>query len=272
VVAWERVLSLKEIKHLMANGPVPEPAELQIVAMETLPNGDLSLTIESANPGREHQVQQASGPGATTWDEVTGANLTGPVGNTITATIPAPADASMFYRAISLAPPPAFSDDFEAGNQGWTHGGTEDNWELGIPTTGPGSARSGQNVWATGLDSAYELGQNSWLRSPVIDLSGLANPSLTFWEYRDVEPLFQNLIVDFTALKVFDASAPQGEPLAVLIEADTGTTSEWTRRSFTLPAEVLGKSIILEFTLGADNWQDMPQYGWYIDDVMIQDQ
>jgi hypothetical protein len=244
VVAWERVLSLKEIKHLMANGPVPEPAELQIVAMETLPNGDLSLTIESANPGREHQVQQASGPGATTWDEVTGANLTGP----------------------------AFSDDFEAGNQGWTHGGTEDNWELGIPTTGPGSARSGQNVWATGLDSAYELGQNSWLRSPVIDLSGLANPSLTFWEYRDVEPLFQNLIVDFTALKVFDASAPQGEPLAVLIEADTGTTSEWTRRSFTLPAEVLGKSIILEFTLGADNWQDMPQYGWYIDDVMIQDQ
>jgi hypothetical protein len=38
------------------------------------------------------------------------------------------------------------------------------------------------NVWATGLSTPYELGQNNWLRSPAIDLAGLTSPILTFWE------------------------------------------------------------------------------------------
>ena len=29
-------------------------------------------------------------------------------------------------------------------------------------------------------------------------------------------------------------------------------------------------SIILEFILTADSWQEVPQYGWYIDDVTIE--
>ena len=271
VMAWERILSTKELAHIIANGPVPQATGLEITGLTRLGNGDLQLTIQTEAPGEAHQIQEASTPDAAAWNDVVGASITGPEGNLLTATVPAPTASERFYRAIRFAAPPAFLDDFESGNQGWTHGGTEDNWELGTPTTGPGAARSGLNVWATGLSTPYELGQNNWLRSPAIDLAGLTSPILTFWEYRDVEPLFLGTtLVDYTTLNVLDAANPNGDPLAVLIANDTGTTPQWTKREFVLPAGVAGKSIILEFILTADSWQEVPQYGWYIDDVTIE--
>jgi hypothetical protein len=269
VILWERPLSGSEIAHVMMNGPVPQPRQISITDMAMLPGGDLELTIETMNPSAEHMLKQATSLEAWDWADVPGATLSDPVGNVITATIPAPAAQSQVYRVVSLPPPPLFFDDCEGGDLGWTHGGAEDNWELGVPTTGPGSALSPVNVWATGLNDPYEVGTEAWLRSPIIDLTGVSRAQLKFWEYRDVEPLFQGLAFDYTTLRVLDADNLGGDPLATLIQQDVGTTPDWTRRTFQLTTPVVGKRIILEFTLTSDGYEEFPQFGWYLDDIEI---
>ena len=70
-----------------------------------------------------------------------------------------------------------FSDDFESGAEGWTHGGSQNEWELGTPTTGPGAASSGSNVYGTDLDGNFEANTDAWLQSPVIDLTDVRLPT-----------------------------------------------------------------------------------------------
>ena len=77
----------------------------------------------------------------------------------------------IFIGLWRLIHPRSSTNDFEAGGEGWTHGGDEDNWELGVPTTGPGKAFSGDNVYATGLGVDFEPFTDSYLHSPIIDLS-----------------------------------------------------------------------------------------------------
>ena len=49
-------------------------------------------------------------------------------------------------------------------------------WQVGEPTTGPGSSLSGQNCAATILNGNYPTGTNSRLTSPEIILPGNLNP------------------------------------------------------------------------------------------------
>jgi hypothetical protein len=81
-----------------------------------------------------------------------------------------------FYRVVGYAPAALFETSFEPGEDlsGWTEVITlgQTQWEVGTPTTGPGSARTGVNVLATKLAGDYGINQEVAYRSPAIDLTG----------------------------------------------------------------------------------------------------
>ncbi|WP_412987044.1 choice-of-anchor L domain-containing protein [Pontimicrobium sp. IMCC45349] len=73
-----------------------------------------------------------------------------------------------------------YVEDFESGDGGWVADNTTNGtWALGDPagTTIIG-ADSGTNAWATNLTGTYNANENSWVTSPVFDLSSLVTPSI----------------------------------------------------------------------------------------------
>lgn len=80
-----------------------------------------------------------------------------------------------------------FFDDMENGTNGWTHSGTNDEWELGTPTYGALSAYSGSNCWGTDMDSTYENASDQNLTSPSINLTGAGNAELTYYSWHYLE-------------------------------------------------------------------------------------
>ena len=98
---------------------------------------DAKVNIEFYSPfsSRNYLVETKAGLDLQEWAEQDGVEL-GDLGNgDYKATFSKDQNANNFYRVVALDPPPVFFDDFEAGGEGWTHGGDEDNWEHGVPTT-----------------------------------------------------------------------------------------------------------------------------------------
>ena len=104
--------------------------------------------------------------------------------------------AQAFYRVVGYAPAALFETGFEPGEDlsGWTEvitlGATQ--WEVGVPTTGPGSAHTGVNVLATKLAGDYDVSQEVGYRSPIIDLTGREAATLQFYHYYEFEPLTED--------------------------------------------------------------------------------
>ncbi len=78
-----------------------------------------------------------------------------------------------------------YSQDFEAGDGGFTHSGVQDEWERGLPTFAPiTTCNSGVNCWKTDLDNTYNASSNQELLSPNINLAGLQPPVFVNWAQR----------------------------------------------------------------------------------------
>ena len=78
-----------------------------------------------------------------------------------------------------------YTQDFEAGDGGFTHSGAQDEWERGLPTFAPiTTCNSGVNCWKTDLDNTYNASSNQDLLSPNINLAGLQPPVLINWAQR----------------------------------------------------------------------------------------
>ena len=127
------------------------PKILEILSLSLAGEDQLELVLKSPMPGREDVIHRKAN-----------LSFSEPVGREITATFNSSAVPASFYRAAIVLPKAIYLEDFESGAEGWEHGGTEDNWELGTPVNGPGSAFSGENVYATGLDSDYAPGTDSY--------------------------------------------------------------------------------------------------------------
>ena len=109
---------------------------------------------------------------------------------------------SGFSNEASAAPAAVdirFFDDMEAGPGNWTLDGTNNPWEWGAPTTGPGAAFSGQYLWATNLHGNYPDNANASLVSPPIDLSGLSAAALQFTHWYSIERNYDYGRVEITA-------------------------------------------------------------------------
>lgn len=76
---------------------------------------------------------------------------------------------------------------FDASDHGWTASGTNSDWSLGVPNSGPNMDHTGGGrLWATNLSGNANDCQNSALTSPVIDLSGRTGVTmLRFWHWYD---------------------------------------------------------------------------------------
>jgi len=78
----------------------------------------------------------------------------------------------------------AFTDDFESKANIWVTTGTNNQWEVGVPTANTlNSAHSGSKVWATILDGSYYNKRTDILYSPLFDLSKIGITTLKFWHW-----------------------------------------------------------------------------------------
>lgn len=263
---WDRALSLEEIDGIYQNGQVGKPlnAAYEPFAVRTVdfPSAtQVRLVFYSPYTGREHAVQRKAQLEDAEWTEEAAAFIS-PLGNGLfEATTDLPAGQSAFYRAVVLAQSALFTEDFETGAPGWTHGGAGDNWEVGAPVNGPGAAVSGANVYATSLTGNIEPFSNCYLRSPAIDLTGATRATLTFQQWLNIDP---DPNFHWTTVSVLDAGS-----LTVLHQfpRESGATGGYVQRSLQLPAPVLGHNVILEFRLECDGFNLLE--GWYLDDVQV---
>lgn len=165
-----------------------------------------------------------------------------------------------------------FSEDFETGGNGWTTGANNaavDQWEIGTPTSGPGTAFNGSNVAATNLAGHYTSGSVpdtvAWLRSPEIDLRGMGSATLRFHEFLDVDTFELNGdIFHFGTVRVLNA-----DTLALVAELAKYNTQifSWTERVLDLSG-VTGNRVVIEFALHTDH-EEYAGNGWYIDAVEV---
>ncbi len=116
-------------------------------------------------------------------DDVADANGGTLTGWSIRICQPAPLPAC----GAGTTPVTIFSSDFEAGDGGFTHSGTADDWARGLPTAVPfTTCNSGTSCWKTNLAGTYSVSSDQNLLSPAIDLStaGLTGPVLATWSQR----------------------------------------------------------------------------------------
>lgn len=157
-------------------------------------------------------------------------------------------------------PQDIYIDHFDGSDDnGWTHSGTKDEWERGIPVTGPASAVSPPNVWATDLDNTYENGSNYSLVSPVIDLTDVSEGTLTFNHWYEIESGYDYGYVEVTK----DGGATWSE-LGKFSHSTNG--KQWAPVFYDLDA-LTGNEVQFRFRLTSDN--SVVKTGWFIDDFRV---
>jgi bacillopeptidase F (M6 metalloprotease family) len=153
---------------------------------------------------------------------------------------------------------PGYLLDFEGAATGWIHGGTNDSWEIGEPTSGPGNAHSGTKVAATNLEGPYPNGSESYLMSPPIDLSGVASAALRYWHWYQLENGWD--------VGYLLASGDGGMNWDILQEI-TGNGMEWREAVVDMSAYAGNSTVLIAFYLSTDG--SVQQAGWYLDDINL---
>lgn len=166
--------------------------------------------------------------------------------------------------------------DFEDGDEGFIADG---DWQHGDPTTGPGNAHSGINVFGTLINGHYTVGPMlSALTSPTIQLG--SHSMLSFWNWYGTEESYDggnvkistdggaswNLITPAGGYD-FPLSTEYGNPIGGEM-AFTGSGMIWSQETFDLSIYD-GESVMIRFDFGSDNAVVIGD-GWYIDDVTLE--
>lgn len=169
-----------------------------------------------------------------------------------------------------------FTTDFEANDGGFTHSGTQDEWERGLPTFAPiTTCNSGVNCWKTDLDNTYNASSNQDLFSPDIDLTTFVGPATLTWaqKYQMESASFDHYFVEVQEVggagatrKVFewlDATMTDtvGSP-AVTIQESAG----WGLFNADI-SDFAGKTIRVRFHVDTDTTVQLA--GVAIDDVSV---
>ncbi|MBI5388149.1 MAG: immunoglobulin domain-containing protein [Verrucomicrobia bacterium] len=265
---WDRALTPEEIDGIYQNGlvgkPLNEPFTPFRIREVSFPTpSQVRLLFSSPYTGRQILVQRKGQLEALDWTEQTAVTFTDLGGGLSEAVFDKAAGDTAFYRLAVLAQSAIFSEDFETGVTGWTHGGAEDSWQIGVPVNGPGQAVSGTQVAATSLTGSPAPYSDCYLRSPVINLTGVSRATLTFQQWRDIYPdtTFHGAIVN-----ALDAA---GTTVLQQLSLEAGATTGYELRTLPLPPQLLGRSIVLEFRLYTDAQVLPTEEGWYIDDVKL---
>jgi subtilisin family serine protease len=167
--------------------------------------------------------------------------------------------------------------NFEADDGGWVPMGGV--WEWGSPTSGPGDAHSGVNVWATDLDADHGNNMNATLDVPPITISASQPYALfSFWHWYDFETRYDGgnvkvsidggatwTIVDpFSGYDDIARSTNAGIPNEPCFTGHDG--DYWHQELFDLSA-FAGQQVMIRLHAGSDGSVDYP--GWYVDDASL---
>ena len=182
-----------------------------------------------------------------------------------------------FYRFTTpkILQPPWF-DNLESGASSWTMVpdtssglGSTLNWTLGTPHNGlQTNAHSGVNAWGSDLNGAQiPFSASSYLYSPVIDLTGFSQATLTFWDCFDFSEIFfdpyyyeQGQILIST-----DPSTPPGN-LPYIVDFSGLVSDDWEMETVDLTPYV-GQPIQIVWDYLA--FEGGTTYGWLVDDVGV---
>jgi hypothetical protein len=150
-------------------------------------------------------------------------------------------------------------EDFETSNGDFIHGGEQDEWEWGVPSSGPGVAHSGNKVWATDLDGNYNHLSDQFLETPAYLLPPVPGLKLEFWQWIAVTSC-----CDEGKLLVSAGESPFEEALD--LDLFRGTSAGFERVALGLDAYA-GKLVKFRFRLISDASGN--NAGLYIDDFRI---
>ena len=163
-------------------------------------------------------------------------------------------DVELITGAVEFNNP----EGFEGGLGDWSS--ERGTWQVGVPTSGPGSAFSGNNVAATILDGDYGANVDSRLVSPPFVVPGSGeNPRLRFWHWYDTRGTLASGEVQIKEeggdwIRIFPQYFHEGGGI-------------WTRPSIDL-RDYAGQSVQIAFRFVSVN-DSRVDPGWYIDEVEI---
>ncbi|MCX6695162.1 MAG: hypothetical protein NTU61_02545, partial [Candidatus Altiarchaeota archaeon] len=214
---------------------------------------DVDSTACGYNGTYELQTQVTAGDPLCTTTTTSTTTTTNPAPTT-TSSSTTSSTSTTSTSTTTTQPSCGFFDNMEFGVGSWTHGGAQDEWQLGSPSWG--SAYSGSNVWATDLVGDYQDNASEWLKTRSISLVTATNPRLRFWEKRQVENNYDYCYVEVSTDNLnWDT-----------IQTYTGNRNSWTERSLSLNSYT-GVNVWIRFRLESDG--DITRYGWYLDNVNV---
>jgi uncharacterized membrane protein len=143
-----------------------------------------------------------------------------------------------------------WSDDVEAGNQGWT---AEGQWAI---TTE--DAHSPSHSWTDSPGGNYGSRWNDSLTSPVFDLSDYRDVTLNFWHVYDIEQGWDYGHVEYAI------NGSEWEPVAAYSDEDQ---TAWRQETLSLSALDGQTNARFRFRLDTDDY--VAEDGWHIDDVAL---
>lgn len=153
-----------------------------------------------------------------------------------------------------------YSENFETQPIGWYSFGTNDSWDWGVPTSGPGNAASGEKVYATNLSGTYANSMNATLVAPPIDLPA-GNSYLQFKHWHNFEQASSGRAYDYG--HVFVSTDQENWTQLLLVQ---GQSNSWLDAEVDL-SEYAGQRIYIGFNTFSDS--SVQRDGWYIDDVAL---
>lgn len=175
-----------------------------------------------------------------------------------------------------------YCQDFETSDGFWTVSGVLPSWEHGAPNnTNISAAYSGSNAWVTDLDGDYNNDELSNLTTLEFDLTPLNDPTLRFWQIRDLENGDDGVQVRVSTdsgatYSVLGSSSSTNWYNSASIDALnsigngngwTGSTSAWTDAQHSLSSYSSDTSVFIRFIMAADG--NVTNEGFGIDHVLL---
>ncbi|WP_050801695.1 S8 family peptidase [Ornithinibacillus scapharcae] len=154
-----------------------------------------------------------------------------------------------------------YTEDFETNPVGWNITGTNSNWAWGVPTSGPNSATSGENVYATNLAGDYSSRMDETLVMPPVQVASEGESFLQFKSWHNFEQSSTGRAWDYGKVVVSTDLENWTE-----LQMFQGESSGWEDAEVDL-TEYAGQTVYLGFYAYSDGSITRP--GWYIDDVAL---
>jgi hypothetical protein len=184
-----------------------------------------------------------------------------PCGNRIQFRLDVATDQASYSLSVITrlgAPQPAvtvFTDSVESGPDGWTTGGTHDTW--GITDM---QSHSPTHSWTDSPAGSYSWHTDSWLRSPVLDLTGKTGLALSAWATYQLACCQDFLYLEYS---LDGGRRWQPTPLATLARYSPG----WVQAS--LDASPLENQPNARFRYHLLTTFGPPADGVYLDDIAL---